>query len=121
MTEQEYLEYMRRMREKEIASSAVKDMNTFLITYNLRRPDRNYPRISEAIQNLGVWCHLMQSVWLVKTNSTPEIIRNHLIHYMDLDDTLLVTELLGISAWSGFSLIDTNWLISKSLLVSRNG
>ena len=95
-------------------------MNVFLIAYNLRRPDRNHTRISIAIQNLGVWCHLMQYVWIVKSDSSPEIIRNILLQYTDPEDTLLVTELLGVSAWSGFSLSDSDWLKSQFLLVSTN-
>jgi hypothetical protein len=95
-------------------------MNVLLIAYNLRRPDRNHSRISFAIQNLGVWCHLMEYVWIVKSDSSPEIIRNILLQYTDPDDTLFVTELSGISAWSGFSLSDSDWLKNQFLLVSTN-
>ena len=88
-------------------------MIAFLITYDLHRPAQNYPKIEEAIHKLGTWCHLQQSVWIVKTDSSSENLRDYLMDYIDSDDALFVTELRGISAWTGVSLSNFNWLQSQ--------
>ncbi len=68
-------------------------MNSILITYDLHNPDRNYPRISEAIKALGDWCHPVESGWIVKTDLNELEVANHLSNYIDSNDSLFTSEL----------------------------
>ena len=49
-----------------------------MVAYDLHKPDRDYADVEKCIQDLGSWCHLEESVWLVDTSSTPGEVRDAL-------------------------------------------
>ncbi|WP_407353295.1 hypothetical protein [Luteimonas sp. R10] len=81
-----------------------------LISYDLRKPGRNYDDVYEAIKKIGTWWHCLESVWLVKTNSSSGDIRNHLKQFIDKNDDLVVFGLNGNWATYGLSDDCNNWL-----------
>ena len=41
----------------------------FLISYDLRHINKDYSKLYDAIKNEGEWRHILESTWLIKTNS----------------------------------------------------
>jgi len=85
-------------------------MKSYLITYDLLKPGQNYDELYEAIKKLGNWWHCLQSVWIIKTDSTAIQIRDALQSYCDSNDKLLVVRLSGEGAWTGFDSTCSSWL-----------
>lgn len=65
-------------------------MNTYLITYDLRRPRKSYQPLHEAIKSYKTYWHHLDSTWIVCTNKTAVEIKKHLKSYLDSNDKLLV-------------------------------
>ena len=87
-------------------------MASYIITYDLKKPDRNYSGLYEAIKAIsGKWAHIAESSWIVETrDETAVSIRDTLKGAMDGNDKLLVCKLLGEGAWFGLSKRQTDWL-----------
>ena len=80
------------------------------ISYDLNKPAQNYPRLYEAIKQLGVWCHPGHSTWYVETNLSADQIRNTLESVMGRPDELLVTVAKAPAAWFGLTDEVSAWL-----------
>lgn len=65
-------------------------MNVYCITYDLIKPDRNYEKLTEAIQSYGTWWHQTGSVWLIVTEQDASIVRDFLMQFIDNNDKLFV-------------------------------
>jgi len=85
-------------------------MKTYLVGYDLNRPEQNYTDLIEAIKAVGVWWHCLDSTWIVKSNQTAVEIRDELKQHIDRNDELLVVSLQGESAWIGFNDQCSGWL-----------
>lgn len=83
------------------------------ISYDLRKPGRDYSKLIPAIKGLGDWAHPLGSVWIVDTRHNATQIRDHLAQHMDANDGLLVTRIGGEAAWTGLQLDVTKWLTDK--------
>lgn len=81
-------------------------MNLHLVTYDLRKPGRDYATLFAAIKTLGKAIKPLQSTWIVATNYTDAQIRDHLVKFMDPNDGLLVMGLKAEAAWQKLSLTD---------------
>jgi hypothetical protein len=81
-----------------------------LISYDLRRPGRDYAGLFDAIKELGLWWHCLESVWLVKTSLTSGEIRDMLRPHLHANDALLVAALSGSWATLGLSGDCNDWL-----------
>lgn len=86
-------------------------MASFLISYDLIKT-KDYPKLHEAIKSYSNWCHPLESVWIVISNSDAESIRDHVKKYMDSDDKLFVTKLPNPAdaAWRNLSKTASDWL-----------
>ena len=85
---------------------------TYLITYDLRAPGRDYPNLFEGIKKLANgWAHPLESVWLVRSGLTQSSIRDALKDHLDANDVLLVFEVKP-DQWASFNLSPTqvDWL-----------
>ena len=52
-------------------------MTLYTISYDLKKPDRDYSGLYEAIKSFESWWHYLESTWIIKTEKTPkEILRN---------------------------------------------
>lgn len=87
------------------------EMPVFIISYDLNK-QKNYPKLYDQIKTAGSsWCHPVDSTWLVSSNSTSALIRDHIKKSMDQDDAVLVCKVaLGDSAWTGMSPQVSEWL-----------
>jgi hypothetical protein len=67
-----------------------------LISYDLRKPGRDYAKLFAAIQSIGAaWWHCLESAWIVKTSLTSAQVRDQLRSHVDANDKVLVTALGG--------------------------
>lgn len=67
-----------------------------LISYDLKKGDKDYAPLYEAIKALGdAWWHYMESVWIVHTDRTASQCRVGLRTAIDDDDTLFVCDITG--------------------------
>jgi hypothetical protein len=85
-------------------------MKSYLITYDLMKPGQNYEKLYEAIKNVGPWCHLLESNWVVKSDLTAAQIRDKITPHIDKSDKLFVAQLSRDAAWIGLSEEISKWL-----------
>jgi hypothetical protein len=86
-------------------------MASYLIGYDLNKPEKDYPKLIEAIKdNFKTWWHSLDSTWIVKADLTSVEIRDLLKAHIDKNDELLIVKLTGEAAWTGFSTEASDWL-----------
>lgn len=85
-------------------------MSTYLISYDLRKPGRNYADLHEAIKSFGTWAHPLESLWAVVSNLSSQQIRDFLLTKMDANDGLLVVKSANSGAWSSVGTAPSEWL-----------
>jgi hypothetical protein len=82
-----------------------------MIAYDLHEPDRDYEAVIKVIKDLGLWCHVEESVWLVDTATKSGDVRDQLSE-VSKDATYLVQRVTkNWSSW-GASEPMTAWLKS---------
>lgn len=74
-------------------------MKAYLVSYDLRQPGRNYQPLYERLK---AWkaVSVLESVWVIRWDSSAVRIRDDLQKHIDTNDGLLVAALTGESAWS---------------------
>ena len=65
-------------------------MARHIITYDLRKPGRNYDDLYKRIKSYKSWARITESSWCVATTETSKQIRDHLNEAIDSNDKLLV-------------------------------
>jgi hypothetical protein len=95
---------LRTLLEKGLAS--------ILIAYDVHPATGPvYDNLVQAIQLMGAWWHHLETVWIVRSEKTPEEIRDILKVYLGADDQLLVLDISGDRAgWVGVSDAGSRWL-----------
>jgi hypothetical protein len=85
---------------------------SILIAYDIHPAEgAAYDDLVQAIQSLGAWWHHLETVWIIRSEKTPEEIRDILKPYVGVDDQLLVLDVSGDRAgWVGISDAGSNWL-----------
>lgn len=84
-------------------------MPCYIISYDLRKPGRNYESLYEAIKSYGTWAHILESLWAIVSNKTAVQVRDHLLQYMDSDDGLFVVKSGAEAAWHNVIYKDNTW------------
>jgi hypothetical protein len=74
-----------------------------MISYDLRRPEKDYPGLFDAIEALGPSWHCLESVWLVNSPLAITQVCDTLRGRLDANDSLLVAALSGDWATLGLS------------------
>lgn len=87
-------------------------MSKFLVTYDLKKPGKDYSTLIEKIKKY-TYSKVCESAWIVKTSDSASSIRDNLSSCMDTNDRLFVGELSGTAAWQ--NCIDTSENIKKIL------
>ncbi len=65
-----------------------------LISYDLKQPDRNYESLYDTIKQCGTkWWHYLESVWLIKTDLTPQLCFERLHRKIDENDYLFIVDI----------------------------
>ena len=86
-------------------------MNVFMISYDLKNPNRNYDKLYEVIRSFGGYCHALDSMWFISTYFTKEYVFTKLALVLDENDSFFVNELSP--NWRGYLNKQTiNWLES---------
>lgn len=86
-------------------------MASYLIGYDLNKPDKDYAELIEAIKAITTnWWHCLDSTWIIKHDGPASTIRNSLSPHIDQNDELLVVKLSGEGAWQGFTDDCSSWL-----------
>jgi CRISPR/Cas system-associated endoribonuclease Cas2 len=83
-----------------------------LITYDLKKPGRDYSALYDAIKAYGDWDHIAESVWTIDTNNEPSKVRDNLQQHVDSNDLIFVVRLQQNWACINLSESIVNWLKS---------
>ena len=74
-------------------------MRTFLISYDLARPNRNKHVLATAIMSLGQsWARPLEQTWYVRADVDETDIESRLAGLLDCDDGLIV-QVVSDDAW----------------------
>jgi hypothetical protein len=78
-------------------------MRNLFVEYDLNKPGQNYPRVHEAIKNLGVWVKIHPSFWHVRSSLTATQAAALVWRAMDPSDSLIVVDASN-DDFSGYNL-----------------
>lgn len=85
-------------------------MATYLVSYDLVKPGKNYDDLITALKTYPNWWHHLGSTWCIVSPNTAAQIRDHLSQHIDQNDRLLVVRSAGEGAWQGFNPDGSKWL-----------
>jgi hypothetical protein len=88
-------------------------MASYIIGYDLNTLGQDYSDLRDAIKSYGTWWHHLDSTWIITTDDSAVQIRDYLKQFMDANDELLVAELTGVGAWTGFNSKGSDWLLKN--------
>ena len=80
------------------------------ISYDLRKPNKDYTDLYKAIKELGAWCHVLDSTWYIDTAVNSSEIINKLRSVSDNNDAFVVTKAKAPGSWYGLSDEISTWL-----------
>lgn len=74
---------------------------TYLVSYDLNKPGKDYSNVHMAIKNAsdGTWCKPLESVYIIRSNLAPANVYNAIRPYLDVNDRILVIEVTNNSYW----------------------
>ena len=75
-------------------------MATYIVTYDLSTPARNYSQLYERIKSYGTWAQITESSYAVVSGESAVAVREYLAEALGNNDKLLVAA-LGSYAWRG--------------------
>ena len=86
-------------------------MPAYIVEYGMRDPDKNHPRLSEAIKKRYRYWRILEYTWIVEADESAARIYGHLEANIDPGDKLFVCLLAGDAALAdSFSDEGTAWL-----------
>ncbi len=89
-------------------------MNTYLISYDLIRPGKDYTHLHEHLKSYGDWAKPLESVWLIKSNLGAEQLRNTVQTHMDGNDRIFVVDVTSrAAAWDKLPADVSTWIKNK--------
>ena len=87
-------------------------MNSLVISYDITKDGGEasvYRELYEAIQAYGIWAHITDSCWAIKTEHTAAEIRDVLLRLLRPTDRLFVVQTAHIAAWHN-TMCRNEWL-----------
>lgn len=84
-------------------------MKTYLISYDLKIPGRNYQGLYDVLKSFSKWGNINDSVWIIKSSKSSVEIRDYLLKYMDYNDSLFVIKTEKEAAWRNVRA-NSEWL-----------
>ena len=66
--------------------------NNLHISYDLKKPDKNYEQVIAAVKKLGSWAKIHYSFWYVKSEFAAEQARDYLLKSIDSNDSIYVAD-----------------------------
>ena len=86
-------------------------MKSYLVIYNLYRPNQDYPKIEEAIETqFQTSKRIMRATWVIKSRLDAGQIRSKLSQSIDSNDQIIIFELSGNAAWQGLEDETSQWV-----------
>ncbi len=85
-------------------------MDSYLVSYDLRKPGRNYDELYDELKSFANWAHPLESLWVVVSEQSSTQIRDRLWRWLDENDGLLVVKSSNSGAWIGLSQKVSEWL-----------
>jgi hypothetical protein len=86
-------------------------MRTYLVAYDLARPQLNQAYLAEAIMGLGAaWARPLDNVWYLRSTGSDKDIEARLERLLDQNDGLVVQEARGEAAMANTGL---RWFRSR--------
>jgi len=87
-------------------------MYTLLVSYDLKAPGKDYAKLWEFLKSYA-WAKPLESVWLIRTTSTPAQVRDAARNHIDQNDRIFVVDMTN-SAWASLNIPDevAAWLKS---------
>ncbi len=82
----------------------------YCVSYDLRKPDRNYDDLIKELKSFGIWWHQTGSVWIIVTSKTTAEVRDYLMQFIDSNDKLFVIQLNKNWAAFGFDDQEYKWM-----------
>jgi len=64
----------------------------YVVSYDLRKPGKDYIGLTEQLQASHSWCHYLASTWLISTSESATQLYNRLVPHLDKGDSILVIE-----------------------------
>ncbi|MDP9704667.1 UNVERIFIED_ORG: hypothetical protein J2W64_001853 [Rahnella aquatilis] len=84
-------------------------MPTYIISYDLRKPGRNYDELYKAIKNYPNWAKVNESVWAVVSAGSAVQVRDFIMKYVDANDSVFVIKSGLEAAWHN-TICESAWL-----------
>ena len=75
-------------------------MATYLISYDLKKPGRNYDDLYKRIKSYTTWAMITESTWAVVSAKTAKEVFTHIQGALDNNDILFVITVGGTAWWS---------------------
>ena len=88
-------------------------MKIYSITYDLKKPGRDYSGLYDAIKSYEDWCHPLESTWLVLTQHTASQIWGVIKRHIDQNDSVLIIEVKNDRAGQLPDETVRNWINAK--------
>ncbi len=84
-------------------------MTCYIVSYDLRKPGRNYDSLYEAIKAYGTWARINESLWAIMTINSALQVVNNLENHIDENDRLFVIQSGSKAAWTN-AICKDEWL-----------
>lgn len=85
-------------------------MSMYIITYDLSPSSANYNELYELIQSLGGTRQILESTWVVNTESSAKNISSQIQSVVGSNAKFFVSILGGEAAWLGLDDESAKWL-----------
>lgn len=84
-------------------------MTTFMVSYDLKKPGKDYPKLWEELERLKAH-RTLESFWLVSASNTAKEVHDHLKGFVDQNDSMWVLELTKSHHFSNARAGTNDWL-----------
>lgn len=74
-------------------------MPCYIVSYDLRIPNRDYQSLHDAIKAFGRWAKITESTWAIVAEASASDIRDGLEKHLGADDRLFVVKSGSTGAW----------------------
>lgn len=64
----------------------------YVVSYDLRKPGKDYKGLSEELQRSPRWWHYLESTWLIASSENASQLYNHLASHLDGGDSILIIQ-----------------------------
>lgn len=86
-------------------------MNTYLVSYDLIKPGKDYSHLIAYLKSYSGWAKPLESVWLLKTSLDHTGLRDAIRQHIDSNDKLLVVRVTNeTAAWFNLPEKVSDWI-----------